>query len=128
MRSDRSVADARASTGFAPCFPVRDVQAALLHYAQLGFVAMPFQDGMEWAWVRFGAAEIHLFLKKDHDPKTTAAAADLMVDDVDDVERAWSATGTSGTSDPYVTPYKMREAVHVDIDNNLIRINSPLRD
>jgi hypothetical protein len=103
------------------------VRAALEHYERLGFDVMPFEDGMEWAWVRFGAAELHLFLKAGHDPKTTAAAADLMVDDVDELERAWSATGVSGTSDPYDTPYKMREAVHVDIDNNLIRINSPLR-
>jgi hypothetical protein len=34
----------------------------------------------------------------------------------------------TGTSDPYDTPYDLREAVHIDIDNNLIRINSPLRD
>ncbi len=127
MSSDRSEADSRPRIGFAPCFPVRDVRAALEHYARLGFEVMPFTDGMEWAWVRFGAAELHLFLKNDHDPSTTAAAADLMVDDVDEVERTWSAMGTSGTSDPYDTPYEMREAVHIDIDNNLIRINSPLR-
>jgi hypothetical protein len=126
MSSDRSTADASATSGFAPCFPVRDVQAALAHYKQLGFEVMPFEDGL--AWVRFGAAEIHLFLKKDHNPSTTAAAADLRVDDLDEIERTWSATGVDGTSDPYDTPCKMREAVHVDIDNNLIRINSPLRN
>ncbi len=127
MSGDRSDMDHRPRTGFAPCFPVRDMRAALAHYEQLGFVVMPFEDGMEWAWVRFGAAEVHLFLKTDHDPKTTAAAADLMVDDVDELERVWSATGVSGTSDAYDTPYMMREAVHIDIDNNLIRIDSPLR-
>ena len=125
MSSERSEAGPRPSSGFAPCFPVRDVRAALAHYERLGFDVMPFEDEMEWAWVRFGAAEIHL--KRDHDPNTTAAAADLMVDDVDELERAWSVTGASGTSDPNDTPYKMREAVHVDIDNNLIRINSSLR-
>lgn len=103
------------------------MQAALAHYEQLGFEVMPFEDGATWAWVRFGAAEIHLFLKKDHNPSTTAAAADLRVDDVDELERTWSATGVDSTSEPYDTPYNMREAVHVDIDNNLIRINSPLR-
>lgn len=127
MSSDRSKADS-PSSGFAPCFPVRDVQAALAHYERLGFDVMPFEDGTGWAWVRFGAAELHLFLKKDHDPSTTAAAADLLVDDVDELERVWSATGASGTSCPYDTPYQMREAVHVDIDNNLIRINSPRRN
>jgi len=103
------------------------VRAALAHYEWLGFDVMPFEDGIEWAWVRFGAAELHFFLKRDHDPNTTAAAADLKVDDVDELERAWSATGASGTSEPYDTPYWMREAVHIDTDNNLIRINSPLR-
>jgi hypothetical protein len=127
MSSDRLAAETRATSGFAPCFPVRYVQAALAHYEQLGFEVMPFEDGMEWAWVRFGAAEIHLFLKKDHNPSTTAAAADLKVDNVDELVRTWSATGVNGTSDPYDTPYNMREAVHVDIDNNLIRIDSPLR-
>ncbi len=127
MNSDRPETGPRVSGGFAPCFPVRDMRAALAHYERLGFDVMAFEDAMEWAWVRFGAAELHLFLKKDHDPKTTAAAADLMVDDVDELERVWNATGVGGTSDPYDTPYRMREAVHIDVDNNLIRINSPLR-
>ena len=94
MSSDRSGAGPRPSSGFAPCFPVRDVQAALAHYERLGFDVMPFEDGMEWAWVRFGAAELHLFLKRDHDPNTTAAAADLMVDDVDELERGLERHGS----------------------------------
>ena len=73
------------TAGFAPCFPVRDVQGALAHYAQLGFDVMPYTDGMRWAWVRLGAAELHLFKKDDHDPATTAAAADLEVDDADEL-------------------------------------------
>ena len=79
-----------------------------------------------WASATFGNAELHLFLKEDHDPATTAAAADLKVGDADALERRWSATGVGGTSDPYDTDYGMREAVHVDLDNNLIRFGSPL--
>lgn len=115
------------SAGFAPCFPVRDVQAALAHYAQLGFDVMPYTAGMGWAWVRLGPAELHLFAKADHDPATTAAAADLPVDDADEVGRRLSATGTAGTSDPYDTAYG-REVVHVDLDNNLMRFIGPLRE
>jgi hypothetical protein len=37
------------TTGFAPCFPVRDVQAALAHYEQLGFDVMSYTAGMGWA-------------------------------------------------------------------------------
>ena len=112
--------------GFVPCFPTRDLQAALAHYQQLGFTTMPYQPGCEWGWVRFGAAEIHLYVKDDHDPARTAAGADLTVADCDALERQWSATGISGTSDAYDTPYGMREAVHVDPDNNLIRFGSPV--
>jgi hypothetical protein len=55
------------------------MRAALAHYEQLGFEAMAWEEGAEWAWVRFGAAELHLYLKRDHDPARTAAAADLAV-------------------------------------------------
>jgi len=114
--------------GFAPCFPTRNMQAALAHYDQLGFTVMPYTAGAEWGWARFENAEIHLYLKEDHDPARTAAAADLTVTDCDGLEREWSATGVPGTGDPYDTPYRRREAVHVDPDNNLIRFGSPIPD
>jgi hypothetical protein len=70
---------------------------------------------------------LHLFEKDDHDPATTAAAADLEVDDADEFERMLSATGVEGTSDPYDTSYG-REVVHVDLDSNLLRFIAPRRD
>ena len=114
------------NAGFSPCFPVTDMRVALAHYEQLGFAVMPDREASEWAWARFGTAELHLYLKRDHDPARTAAAADLSVADCDALARQWSATGVPGTSDAYDTPYGMREAVHVDPDNNLIRFGSPL--
>jgi hypothetical protein len=114
--------------GFAPCFPVTDMGAALAHYAQLGFAVTPYAEGAQWGWVRFGNAEIHLYVKGDHDPARTAAAADLSVLDCETLARQWGATGVPGTSEPYDTTYGMREAVHVDLDNNLIRFGSPLRE
>jgi hypothetical protein len=111
-------------TGFAPCFPVRDLQAALAHYAQLGFEVMPYADGMTWAWARLGPAELHLFVKDNHDPASTAAAADLQVADADEFGRLLRATAVAGTSDPYDTPYG-RECVHIDLDNNLLRFVTP---
>ena len=113
--------------GFAPCFPTRDLRAALAHYEQLGFTVMDYAAGAPWGWARFENAEIHLYVKEDHDPGRTAAAADLTVADCDALERQWTAAGVPGTSDPYDTPYGRREAVHVDLDNNLIRFGSPLR-
>jgi hypothetical protein len=109
-----------SARGFAPCFPVRDIRAALAHYQQLGFAVMPYAQGMTWAWARLGTAELHLFVKDNHDPATTAAAADLEVDDADEFGRALRETAAAGTSDPYDTPYG-REFVHVDPDNNLMR-------
>jgi hypothetical protein len=81
---------ANTQAGFAPCFPVTDMAAALAHYEQLGFVVMPYVDGAQWAWIRFGNAEIHLYLKVDHDPSRTAAAADLSVLDCEALERQWA--------------------------------------
>lgn len=89
-----------SARGFAPCFPVRDMRAAVSHYRQLGFEVMAYTQGMTWAWVRLSAAELHLFVKDDHDP------------------------GAAGTSGPYDTPYG-REFVHVDPDNNLMRFVAP---
>src|ERR1700730_15512048 len=116
MVTDEGIAAGITGAGFAPCFPVRDLEAALAHYAQLGFEVMPHSAGMGWAWARLGHAELHLFVKEDHDPATTAPAADLAVEDADRFERALRAPGADGTSDPYDTPYG-REVVHVDLDN-----------
>jgi len=110
--------------GFAPCFPVRDMRAALVHYEQLGFQVMPYTHGTTWAWAKLGPAELHLFVKDDHDPATTAAAADLKVADADEFSHALRPTAAGGTSDPYDTPYG-REFVHVDPDNNLMRFVAP---
>jgi hypothetical protein len=115
-----------STVGFAPCFPVIDLKATLDHYQRLGFDVMDCSGEDRWAWARLGAAEIHFFVKGDHDPARTAAAADLTVMDCDALAARWSAAGVPGTSDPYDTPYGMREAVHVDPDNNLIRIVTPL--
>lgn len=109
-----------SACGFAPCFPVRDMRAALAHYQRLGFEVMPYTHGMTWAWTRLDAAELHLFVKDDHDPATTAAAADLSVESLDELHRTFCETTVAGTGDPYDTPYG-REFVHVDLDNNLMR-------
>jgi len=125
--SDRCLVEStNGPASFSPCFPVRDMRAALNHYEQLGFEVITYTEGAKWGWIRFGTAEIHLFVKADHDPARTAAAADLLVEDCDALEQRWRATGVPGTSDPYDTRYAMREAVHVDLDHNLIRIGSRL--
>ena len=113
-----------SACGFAPCFPVRHMESALAHYERLGFEVMPYSHGMTWAWTRLDVAELHLFVKGDHDPATTAAAADLQVENLDEFHRTLCKTTVGGTSDPYDTPYG-REFVHVDPDNNLMRFVAP---
>jgi hypothetical protein len=98
--------------------------ASLAHYERLGFEVLPYRQGMTWAWARQGAAEVHLFVKDDHDPAITAAAADLQVEDADALHRTFQETGVDGTSEPYDTFYG-REFVHVDPDNNLMRFVVP---
>ena len=124
MATDGPITGNPGAGGFAPCFPVRDMQAALAHYGQLGFEVMPYTPGMTWAWARLGAAELHLFVKDDHDPATTAAAADLQVENADELGRVLRETAADGTSHAYDTPYG-REFVHVDPDNNLMRFVTP---
>lgn len=117
---------APGTRGFAPCFPVRDMRAALAHYERLGFDVASYADGITWAWARLGVAELHLFVKDDHDPARTAAAADLQVEDVDALWRVLREAGVAGTSTPYDTAYG-REFVHVDLDKNLMRFVTPAR-
>lgn len=124
--SDEPPVHEHVVSGFSPCFPSTDVRATLEHYARLGFEVMPYDEGAEWGWARFEGAELHFYLKADHNPNTTAAATDLNVVDCDALAAQWSSTRVHGTSDPYDTQYGMREAVHVDPDNNLIRFGSPL--
>jgi hypothetical protein len=76
--------------GFASCFPVPDTRAALEHYEDLSSIVMANQEVPKWAWIRLGKAEIHLYLKEDHDP-ARAAAADLMVLDCEALERQVAA-------------------------------------
>jgi hypothetical protein len=126
MVTDDGLAARIKAAGFAPCFPVRDIATALAHYEQLGFDVMPYTAETGWAWVRLGTAELHLFINDDHNPAPAAAAADIEVDDADEIERALRATGADGTSDPYDTPYG-REVVHIDPDSNLLRFIGPAR-
>ena len=96
MAADGPVPGTAGVRGFTPCFPVRDMRAALAHYKQLGFEVMPYTEGMNWAWARLGPAELHLFVKDDHDSARTAAAADLQVENADELGRVLRETAADG--------------------------------
>jgi hypothetical protein len=116
---------ARLLRRFSPIFPVRDVQAALAHYASLGFDTYPYEEGTGYGFARRDGAELHFELHGDHGPGHSHATAYLYVRDADELYAQWSRPGIGGETRPVEpTEYKMRQGVHFDPDGNVIRFGS----
>jgi uncharacterized glyoxalase superfamily protein PhnB len=116
----------------APIFPVRNVRAALEHYAQLGFKAIAYEDPAAgepyYGFVSRGAVQLHLTLFRELTTAATASACYLYVEDADALYEDWKAARAKGRLlEPKDTPYGLREFAHVDPDGNLIRIGSKLK-
>jgi DNA-binding MarR family transcriptional regulator len=121
------------SAGFvhwAPIFPVRDLAAALAHYAGLGFTVSAYENGGEYGFADRDGLSLHLSLRPGLDARKEASAAYLYVSDADRLAREWRRPGVGGrTTEPRDTPYRLREGAHIDPDGNLIRFGSrPARD
>ncbi|MGH9046554.1 MAG: VOC family protein [Acidimicrobiales bacterium] len=117
---------------FSPIFPVRDLRAALAHYASLGFETSAYRDGTFYGFADLDGIGLHLSLHDHdhHDHPFTPAGAYLFVQDPDALAAQWNAPGVDGTTtypalDP---PDRGREGTHVDPDGNTIRFGSPVRD
>ncbi len=116
---------ARQFRRFSPIFPVRDVMAALAHYAALGFDTQPYEDGTGYGFASREGAELHLEQHADREPGHSHATAYLYVRDADEVYAEWSRPGIGGETHPVeATEYKMRQGLHVDPDGNVIRFGS----
>ena len=63
----------------APVMPVRDLQAALERYRQLGFEVRAYGHGTGYGYAQRGAVSIHLSEWDEHDPKRTGAVVYLCV-------------------------------------------------
>jgi DNA-binding MarR family transcriptional regulator/catechol 2,3-dioxygenase-like lactoylglutathione lyase family enzyme len=114
---------------FSPVFPVRDLAAALAHYAALGFETSAYAQGGEYGFADRDGVGLHLACDPDHDPARSAASAYLYVRDADALYEEWSRPGIGGLTRPVgPTPYRLREGSHVDPDGNLIRFGSPVDD
>jgi hypothetical protein len=112
----------------APIFPVRDLPHSLDHYRSLGFEVTAYADGSEYGFIERDGVEFHLASVPDLDLDTNISSAYLYVDDADALAEEWSRPGIDGeTRMPRDTDYGLREGVHLDPDNNLIRFGSPLR-
>ena len=78
-----------------PVVPVRDLQAALERYRQLGFEVRAYGHGTGYGYARRGAVSIHLSEWDEHDPKRTGAVVYLYVTDADAVRAEWADCGVS---------------------------------
>lgn len=106
----------------APIFPVRNVQAALRHSAQLGFAARGYSGGGYGFATRDGV-ELHL----GETTRTQGpASAYIWVDDADAVAGEWRAAGVE-VHPPVDTEWGQHEGAEVDPDGNVIRFGSPIR-
>jgi DNA-binding MarR family transcriptional regulator/catechol 2,3-dioxygenase-like lactoylglutathione lyase family enzyme len=120
---------ARQLRSFSPIFPVRDLPAALAHYAALGFTTTAYDDGAEYGFADRDRTGVHLAADPDHDPARGGAEAYLYVRDADALFEEWTRPGVGGYTHPVgPTAYKLREGSHVDPDGNLIRFGSPMED
>jgi DNA-binding MarR family transcriptional regulator/catechol 2,3-dioxygenase-like lactoylglutathione lyase family enzyme len=119
----------------SPIFPVRDVAAALDHYASLGFQTIAYAGGADYGFADRDGLGVHLAGHHGHDlsdpsaHQHSGAEAYLYVRDADALYAEWSRPGIGGrTSAVEPTPYKLREGSHSDPDGNLIRFGSPMTE
>jgi DNA-binding MarR family transcriptional regulator len=116
---------ARRFRQFSPIFPVRDMAAALAHYATLGFKTFPDEGGADYGFANRDRLSIHLALEPEHDPASTY----LYVRDADALFEEWSQPGIGGLTRPVsLKPYGLREGSHIDPDGNEIRFGSEVAE
>lgn len=109
---------------FSPIFPVRDLGAALAHYAALGFDTLAYDDG--YGFANRDGVGLHLTASAEHEGP---GAAYLYVRDADALYEEWTRPGIGGhTHSVGPTSYKLREGSHIDPDGNLIRFGSPMKE
>jgi len=113
---------------FSPIFGVRDLGAALAHYAALGFRTFAYEDGDDYGFANRDGTGLHLAASTEGDA-THPGAAYLYVRDADALYAEWTRPGIGGHTHPVQpTPYQLREGSHVDPDGNLIRFGSPMKE
>jgi hypothetical protein len=86
---------ARQLRRFSPIFGVRDLRAALAHYATLGFETFAYDDGDVYGFARRDGIELHLAADPEHD-RPGSGAAYLYVRDADELYKQWSRPGVAG--------------------------------
>lgn len=114
-----------------PILPVRSIRAAVAHYATLGFDTSIHDDELAeptYAFAVRNGVEIHFTRVPDLDPKTSASACYLHVEDAASMHEQWTSSGAAGRFTAIeAKPWGKYEFAHVDPDGNLVRVGSPLR-
>jgi DNA-binding MarR family transcriptional regulator/catechol 2,3-dioxygenase-like lactoylglutathione lyase family enzyme len=109
---------------FSPIFGVRDLAAALAHYASLGFRTSAYDDADYYGFADRDGTGLHLAIREG---EPHPAATYLYVRDADALYEEWTQPGIGGHTHPAVpTDYGLREGSHTDPDGNLIRFGSPI--
>jgi hypothetical protein len=110
----------------SPIVPVRNLDAALDRYRQLGFGARAYEGPERYGFVDRGSVSIHLTEWAEHDPLRTASSVYLYVSDADALHAEWEALEEleGRLIAPFDTPYRLREFVYVDPDGTQHRIGS----
>ena len=108
----------------APAFPTRNLQAALEHYARLGFSTREYEGG-GYGFVTRDGIEIHIGSVTDENVATAPTTAYLYVDDADALADEWRAAGAN-VHTPEDTEWGQHEGVLIDLDGNIIRFGSPM--
>jgi DNA-binding MarR family transcriptional regulator len=117
---------ARQLLRFCPIFPVRELGAALAHYATLGFSTLASDDSDDYGFADRDGVGLHLAADLGHGT-TNPGSAYLYVRDAGALYEEWSRPGIAGHTHPAEpTPYQLLEGSHVDPDGNLIRFGSPM--
>jgi DNA-binding MarR family transcriptional regulator len=117
---------ARQLRRFCPIFPVRELGAALAHYATLGFSTLASDDSDDYGFADRDGVGLHLAADSGHGT-THPGSAYLYVRDAGALYEEWSRPGIAGHTHPAEpTPYQLLEGSHVDPDGNLIRFGSPM--
>jgi DNA-binding MarR family transcriptional regulator/catechol 2,3-dioxygenase-like lactoylglutathione lyase family enzyme len=113
---------------FSPIFGVRDLRAALAHYATLGFRTLAYEDGADYGFANRDGTSVHLAAHGDDDPQRPGSAY-LDVRDAAALYEEWGRPGIAGHTHPAEpTPWGMLEGSHTDPDGNLIRFGSPIKE
>ena len=107
---------------------MRDLRAALAHYAALGFDTLAYDGGDGYGFADRDGVGLHLAADPEHE-EACSGSAYLYVRDADALYEEWTRPGIAGhTHPPGPTPYRLREGSHVDPDGNVIRFGSPIEE